>query len=96
MAIGTFGFTVERCTVTVCIATQNTPYHFYSKYPERVAPTWNLVNLFPPFLWGLVFVSIILVISMFQFSTFLYSKMGFEKNIVSEEMVLIPIRYSRN
>ena len=92
MAVGTFGFTVQRCFVTVCIAMQHSQSHFFSKYPERVTPFWNLVQLFPPLIWGLVFASIILVLLMFKMSLFIYSKMGCEKSIISKEMVLIPIR----
>ena len=92
LAISVYGFTAQRCSVTVCIAIQQTQSNFYSKYPEREAPIWNLVNLFPPLIWGLVFASIILVLLMFKVSSFIYSKMGFGENIVSEEMVLIPFR----
>ena len=93
MAIGSFMFDNGRCSVTICLAMDWAPDYLFSKYPDRVAPVWNLVNLFTPLLWGLVFVSIILVFLFFQLSTFLYSKMGFRNSIVSEEIVLIPIRY---
>ena len=92
MAIGSFGFTEQRCSVTVCIATAYVPTHFFSKFPGRVSPIWNLAKLFPPLIWVLVFVSIILVTLMFQFSSYIYQKMGLRKSIISEEMVLIPLR----
>ena len=92
MAIGRFVFSVERCSVTACISMDYSPYYFFSKYPERKDPIWNLVNLLSPLIWGLVVISIILVILMFKMSSFIYTKLGHRKSIMTEEMVLIPIR----
>ena len=94
MAIGNFQFTEGRCTVGVCIAVDYGPHYLFSKYPASVAPLWNLVMLFPPLIWAMVLVSIILVLAVFQLSSIIYSNLGFKESIINCELVLIPTRYN--
>ena len=93
MAIGNFGFSIERCMVTVCMENDINQFYFFSKYPERIAPTWNLIQLFPPSIWGLVFVSILMIVLFFHVSSWIYYQMGLEKDLFKEELVLVPVRF---
>ena len=92
MAVGLFSFSESRCSIAVCLATHYSPFFFFSKFPEKVAPIWNLIHLFPPLVWLIVFISITMVTLMFYFSSYIYCKMGIEKNIIQEEITLVPIR----
>lgn len=93
LAVGLFQFTEQVCAVTLCIEMDYGPLYLFSKYPERVAPFWNLIQLLPPLIWGLILISIILVIFIFQLSSLIYSKLGLKKNIIFKDLVLIPVRY---
>ena len=82
----------ERSEVAVCAPGSNyLPSYWFSKFPAKVAPTWNLVNLFDPPSWILIFTSIISVTMFF----FLVARIGtkyFGIRTVSEEIILSPFR----
>ena len=67
------------------------PDYWWSKYPAKVAPTWNLLKLFDQTSWLLIFISIILVTIFF----FIAARIGtsyFGIRTVHEEIVLTPFR----
>ena len=92
MAVGLFSFIPARCHIALCIPVTYTPTTFYSKFPEKASPVWNLLYLFPPMIWGLTLLCIILVVITFLFSSFIYSKIGNRKSLILEEIVLVPTR----
>ena len=76
-----------------CIANQYQPYYFFSKFPEKVSPIFNLVKLFTPLIWGLTFMSVLLAVFYFTFSSWIYSKLGLREHISGEEEILLyPFR----
>ena len=86
------GFTIGRCKYYACIANSYQPFYFFSKYPEKVSPIFNLVYLFSPLVWGLTFISLLVVVFLFTFSSWIYSKLGFREHISEEEILLYPFR----
>ena len=70
--------------------------YFFSKYPAKVAPMWNLTKLLSPFLWICTFVSIFVVFSYFVLSAKVYSIIGFKKDLKYEEIILMPFRFIEN
>ena len=92
MAIGAFSLGAERCSVANCLEMDFSPMFFFSKYPEKVSPIWNLTLLLPPLIWLLFFLTLMLVILYFLYSTFIYKKMGLQKHLIWEEIILFPAR----
>ena len=67
------------------------PEYWFSRYPAKVPPTWNLVNLFDQQSWILIFLSILFVSIFFLIS----AKIGtshFGIQTVNEEIILSPFR----
>ena len=67
------------------------PVYWFSKYPAKSAPTWNLLKVFDPPSWTLIFTSIICVTIFF----FIVARIGtfhFGIQTVYEEIVLSPFR----
>ena len=90
MAVGTFFITLQRSTIGLCMEGMIQPLFFWSKYPEKVAPIWNLINLFPGDAWLFTFSSLALVTLFFTLSAKLYGKLGLKKRLQSLEIVLVP------
>ena len=67
------------------------PTYWFSKYPDKVAPTWNLLKLFDPTSWILIFTSIISV-TIFFFISARIGTVHFGIQTVNEEIVLSPFR----
>ena len=87
-----FGFSQERCLIACCLEMQNSYDFFFSNYPGKVDPTWNLIYLFSPLIWGLVIGSILMTYFVFKISSNIYAYMGMSKSLFYEEMVLVPVR----
>ena len=92
LAIGDFAFGLSRCTTGLCLENGYGPMNFFTKYPPKSPPMWNLINLFPPLIWGYTFLSIFFILLFFIISTKLYSKIGLRENIITEEILLVPFR----
>lgn len=93
MALGGFGMNIDRCGVASCMEIGFFPTNFFSKYPGMQSPVWNLITLFPPLIWGLVLICLILMVMFFSISSKFYEKIGMEKYLIHEEILLVPIRY---
>ena len=44
MAIGNFIFDSRRCDVGLCLENSYGPVFYYSKFPEKIPPIWNLLR----------------------------------------------------
>ena len=67
------------------------PDYWFSKFPDKVDPTWNLLKLFDPPSWILIFTSIIFVTIFF----FIAARIGashFGIQTFTEEIILSPFR----
>ena len=81
-----------RGTVAVCApGSMYNPRYWWSKYPEKRSPAWNLVNLFTPTLWMFTFISIISV-SMFFLVSARIGALYFGLLTFREEIILSPFR----
>ena len=92
MTEGSYGCYESRGKVAVCApGFSYMPYYWFSKYQAKIAPTWNLLNLFDRTSWILIFISIILVTIFF----FLAARIGtkhFGIRTFTEEIILSPFR----
>ena len=88
-----YGCTRARAQVALCAPGANyLPEYWWSRYPAKVPPTWNLLKLFDPQSWLLIFLSILFVSIVF----FISAKIGtyyFGIRTFTEEIVLSPFRY---
>ena len=81
-----------RGTAAVCApGSLYSPEYWWSKYPEKRSPAWNLVNLFTPTLWMFTFISIISV-SMFFLVSARIGASYFGLQTFREEIILSPFR----
>ena len=87
-----FFHTAGRCEIAACLENSNLPTYFFTKYPGPIPPVWNLIRLFPNDIWILTFSSILAVASFFTFAFKFYSKIGMQKKMKTEEVVLVPFR----
>ena len=89
---GTFGCFYSRSRVAICApGFTYFPDYWFSRYPAKVAPTWNLVKLFDLPSWILIFTSIISVTIFF----FIAARIGtsqFGIRTFMEEIILSPFR----
>lgn len=46
VAMSRFLYSAERCSVGACLESSYLEYYFFSKYPEKVSPTWNLIRFY--------------------------------------------------
>ena len=67
------------------------PNYWFSKFPSRTASTWNLLKLFDPQTWMLVFASIVSVTIVLYISARIGTSY-FGVKAVTEEIVLSPFR----
>ena len=68
------------------------PEYYFSKYPAEADPTWNIVRVFDPVSWILLFLSIFSVSIIF----FVSARIGtryFGIRTFTEEIILSPFRY---
>ena len=93
MTDGCYGCHQSRGQVAVCAPGFNyLPEYWFSKYPSEVDPTWNIVKVFDPVSWLLIFLSILFV-SIFLFFTARIGTRHFGIRTFAEEIILSPFRY---
>ena len=93
-ALYDFACTYARSTIAHCVV--GTGYsidRYWTKYPSKLSPTWNLIYLFPYNIWALFFVSIVGVTLFFNISGYVLKKMGVEPQ--KTEIVLSPVRLGK-
>ena len=67
------------------------PLYWFSRYPSKIAPTWNLLKLFDPQTWILTFISILSVTLCFCISARIGS-VYFGIRTFTAEIALSPFR----
>ena len=67
------------------------PMYWFSRYPARVAPIWNIVKVFDPISWILISLSILFVSIFFFFSARIGTR-HFGIQTFNEEIILSPFR----
>ena len=67
------------------------PQYWFSRYPDKVAPTWNLLYLFDPISWLLIFLSLIFVKIFFLIAARIGTSY-FGIRTYNEEIILSPFR----
>ena len=65
--------------------------YWWSRHPAKVPPTWNVVKLFDPISWLLIFLSI-LIVSIFLIFSARVGTSYFEIKTTHLEIVLSPFR----
>ena len=89
---GDYNCNHERTTVALCASGLTyLPQYWFSKYPSEVSPTWNIVKVFDPMSWILIFLSILLVSIIF----FVSARIGtsyFGIRTLNEEIIFSPFR----
>ena len=81
-----------RSTVAICgPVTQYVPEYWFSKYPARKSPIWNLLIIFDKISWFWTFLSIHSVSIFFLISAKICSSC-FWIQTFSEEIILSPFR----
>ena len=81
-----------RGKISICApGTNYLPEYWFSRYPAKVAPTWNLLKLFDGTSWILIFLSIVLVAIFFYIAARIGNKY-FGIRISMEEIILSPFR----
>ena len=81
-----------RGTVAVCSpGFYYLPYYWFSKYPEKRSPAWNLVNIFTPMSWMFTVLSILSVTMFFLVSARIGAS-NFDLHTFREEIILSPFR----
>ena len=92
MTDGNYGCYESRGKVSVCApGFYYLPGYWFSRYPARVAPTWNILKVFDPISWILIFLSI-LVVKIFFFISAKIGTSCFGIQTVNEEIILSPFR----
>ena len=87
-----FGCYQSRGKVAVCApGISYIPQYWFSRYPAKVAPTWNILKVFDPISWILIFLSI-LVVKIFFFISAKIGTSCFGIQTVNEEIILSPFR----
>ena len=93
IAPGNYACYHGRGTVAICSpGSTYLPHYWFSKYPAKVSPTWNLVKLFDPSGWIFIFVSIFSVTSFLFFSARIGNSY-FGIQTLTVEIILSPFRY---
>ena len=88
---GNYGCYYERSTVAICApGLTYLPHYWFSRYPAKIPATWNLVLLFDPPGWTLLFLSIIGVTLVFFLSARLGTHFGIRT--LNEEIIFSPFR----
>ena len=81
-----------RGTVATCApGSTYLPENWYSKFPAKTAPTWNLLKLFDTRSWMLIFLSIFSVTIFFHIAAKIGTKF-FGVKTVAEDIILSPFR----
>ena len=92
MSPGDYYCSLGRSTVGLCApGFSYLPDYWFSRYPAKVAPTWNIVKVFDPVSWLLIFLSILFV-SIFLFFSARIGTRHFGIRTVIEEIILSPFR----
>ena len=94
VAPGNYACYHGRGTVATCApGTLYAPQSWFSKYPEKISPIWNLVTIFTPMSWTFTFLSI-LSVSMFFLVSARIRAQYFGVQTFREEIILSPFRSS--
>ena len=92
MTDGYYACVESRGKVSVCApGFYYAPGYWFSRYPARLAPTWNILKVFDPISWILLFLSILFV-SFFFFLSARIGTIHFGIRTLNEEIVLSPFR----
>ena len=92
VAPGNYACYHGRGTVATCApGTLYAPQSWFSKYPEKRSPMWNLVMLVDPISWLLTFLSI-LSVSMFFVVSARIGGRYFGVQTFREEIIISPFR----
>ena len=92
VAPGNYACYHGRGTVATCAPGRTyIPVYWFSKYPEKRSPTWNLVTLVDPISWMCTFLSIIFV-SLFFLVSARIGASYFGLQTFREEIILSPFR----
>ena len=87
-----FGCYQARAEVGICSpGSRYLPNYWFSKFPSKTSSTWNLLKLFDPLTWMLVFASIVSVAVVLYISARIGTSY-FGLQAVSQEIVLSPFR----
>ena len=87
-----YGCYQGRGEVAICApGISYNPQYWFSRYPARVPPIWNIVKVFDPISWILIFLSILFVSIVF----FISARIGtshFGIRAFNNEIILSPFR----
>ena len=93
--LAVYGFTCTYCRskLTLCPpAVAYYPLYFFSRYPQETTKLFNLKNLLTPTSWFTYLITIICIILSLKLSVYVGRNLGL--NTVTEEIILVPFRYS--
>ena len=92
VAPGNYGCYGSRGEIAVCApGAAYVPLYWFSRFPAKKSPTWNLLKLFDPPSWTLIFSSITCVSIFFFFSARIGTS-HFGIRTYNEEIILSPFR----
>ena len=92
VAPSNYGCFHGRGTVAVCSpGSQYLNLYWFSKYPDRTPPTWNLLKLVDPTSWIMIFISLLFV-TIFFFISARIGKTQFRIETFHQEIILSPFR----
>ena len=84
--------TYERSRVVLCPhPVHYFPMYFFSRYPLETTKMWNLFKLLTPTCWLMVFLSILSIIMMLKFFTFVANSLKKSPTTLMD-ITLVPIR----
>ena len=92
MTPGNYGCYHGRGTVAACAPGYlYLPAYWFSRFPTKVPPTWNLLKIFDPQSWTLIFISTLSVTIVFWISARIGTSY-FGLKTFTEEIILSPFR----
>ena len=90
MCVQGFNCIYGRSVQALCLPVGYNPFNWFTMYPDRVSPIFNLVKIFTPLVWLLSFASLILVVVFLKISCKIAKVYGLRANTV--DIVLCPER----
>ena len=79
-----------RSVQALCLPVGYNPFNWFTRFPHKESPILNLVKIFTPFVWLLVFISLILVVVFLKISCKIGQVHGLKSKPV--EILLFPAR----